>query len=456
MSRSSTSDRVDVDTIVAVATPPGHGGIGVIRISGPAALRLAETLAGSLPSPRQAGLRCLRGADGTPIDDALVLTFPAPGSYTGEDVVELQAHGGPALMRLLQETLCIHGARTARPGEFTERAFLNGRIDLAQAEAVADLIAAASSQAVRAAHRALCGEFSRKVAAVTLALTALRVRSEADIDFPDEDVELGRDTALQQQLQHTRQQIATLRAQTRDAVVMRDGVDLAIVGAPNVGKSTLMNALSEREAAIVTDIAGTTRDVLRERILINGIVFNLSDSAGLRDSEDRVERIGIQRAREAANAADIVLLLMDDAAPWSATDLEIAGSVRGTVVPVRNKIDMCTGKAGRREGPLGAEFGLSALTGQGLAELRRVLLLSAGIDEPESVGFTARQRHLDALDEAAKAMDRAASLIGDEASLPELVAEELRIAQNALSAITGEFSSDELLGRIFSTFCIGK
>ncbi|HEX7111168.1 MAG TPA: tRNA uridine-5-carboxymethylaminomethyl(34) synthesis GTPase MnmE [Mizugakiibacter sp.] len=443
------------DTIAAVATPPGAGGVGVLRVSGPAVPALARDLLGRTPRPRHAHLAAFRDGDGSVLDRGLLLYFPAPHSYTGEAVLELHAHGSPVVLDLLLRRVCALGARPARAGEFSERAFLNGKLDLAQAEAVADLIAAGSEAAARAALRSLEGAFSTRVHALLDALTRLRVHVEAAIDFPEEEIDFLADPAITAQLDALRADLAALLAEARRGVRLADGLHVAIVGRPNAGKSSLLNALAASERAIVTDIPGTTRDVLRERVQLDGIELTLADTAGLRDSGDAVEREGMRRARAELERADLALLVSD--AAHAEADLALLAALPPEVarVVIVNKIDL-DGAAPRRETRGHAVWlWLSARTGAGLALLREELKRHAGLGEGAAGAFSARTRHVLALERVVAHLEAAALTLA-ETRAGELAAEELRQAQRALGEITGEFSSDDLLGAIFASFCIGK
>jgi len=445
----------DSDTIAAIATPPGRGGVAIVRMSGGRALEFAGRVAGSLPAARRAALRRLHGASGEIIDRALVLAFPGPQSFTGEDVVEFQVHGSPVLAALLLQHLIALGARAAGPGEFTRRAFINGRLDLAQAEAVADLVASASVAAARAALRSLEGEFSAEVHGLVEALTLLRVRLEAGLDFPEEGVDAFSDPALAGELESLRTALARLRAAAERGRVLRDGLTLVIAGAPNAGKSSLLNRLAGYEAAIVTDLPGTTRDLVREDVLIDGMPVRVVDTAGLRDAPDRVEAEGIRRARDAMGRADLVLLVEDaSAAPDARVELALPAGI--DTLRVRNKIDLAGLPPGETQDSDGRwTLCLSALTGVGLDLLRARLKSLAGYVEGAGGAYSARRRHLDAVDQAAARLDAAHALIAGGHAV-ELAAEELRLAQSALAEVTGEFTTEDLLGRIFSEFCIGK
>ena len=451
------------DTIAAIATAPGRGAVGIVRLSGPQAFAIVEKLAGPLPPPRHAGLRDFRDDRGEALDRGLVLLFPQPESYTGEDVAELQGHGGPLVLDLLVRAACACGARPARPGEFSERAFLNGRLDLAQAEAIADLINAATEQAARAAQRSLQGEFSARVRTLVDELTGLRTFIEGALDFSDEDVDWLADDALRARLTALLAHLRELLGAAAQGRRLREGLIVALAGAPNVGKSTLLNRLAGTEAAIVTDIAGTTRDVLRENVNLDGLPVTVVDTAGLRESEDPVERIGVERAWQAVEHAELVLFLVDDRAGVTDTDRALLARVPGNaeLIVVRNKCDLTGAQPGL--GPVGAAHGrdavlelrLCAKSGAGLDLLKKEILRVAGLSATGESLFSARTRHVDAL-QRALACAQDAELRLREGATAELAAEDLRLAQRALSEITGAFSSDDLLGRIFSQFCIGK
>ena len=448
------------DTIAAIATPPGRGGIAVVRISGPLASDIAHRLLGRVPPLRTATRARFTDRSGAGIDDGLALRFEAPRSFTGEDVLELQGHGGVVVARMVLERVCELGARPAGPGEFSLRAFLNDRIDLAQAEAIADLIDGASTSAVRCARRSLSGEFSRTVASHRDALVELRAFIEASIDFPDEELDLLGTTETSGRLAALRNAIAATLAESRRGAVLRNGVKLVIAGAPNVGKSSLLNRLARTDCAIVTDVPGTTRDVVRERVVIAGIPFDVHDTAGLRETSDPVERIGVERAAGAIEDADLVLVVVDDrdAADDGVHEaLPERATVASARILVRNKIDLSGAVPGVGTDGEGMPVArVSALEGSGLAELEEAIVerVMRGTMASEDA-FMARRRHLDALERALAALDRArCRLTVDNAG--ELVAEELREAQGALGAITGEFATEDLLAQIFTSFCIGK
>ena len=436
------------DTIVSIATPPGRGGVGIVRISGEMASEIGEAVLGRLPEPRRATLLPFRASDGRPIDEGLAIYFRGPDSFTGEDVLELHGHGGPVILSLVVDRAIELGARRAEPGEFSKRAFLNDKLDLAQAEAIADLIESGTEQAARAAVRSLSGAFSQAVHQLVDKLTELRVYVEAAIDFPEEEIDFLSDEALLERLDDCASEFAELLANATVGRVLRDGYQVVLVGQPNAGKSSLMNRLSGEDTAIVTEIAGTTRDVLRERIDIDGLAVELVDTAGLRDNPGVIELEGIRRAKEAMSNADAVLWVQD-ATENSAEQPELPEGI--PVLVVRNKIDV----AESRDNFDDHTIEISAKTGEGIAELRDRIRRLAGYRDLGEGAFTARQRHVEAIERAARsyATGRAALL---ESHAGELLAEELRLAQQALGEITGEFSSDDLLGRIFSSFCIGK
>lgn len=443
-----------VDTIVAIATPPGTGGIGIVRLSGPASRALARSLCGHALRPRHAHHARFLDAAGEAIDDGIALLFAAPASYTGEDVVELQGHGNPVLLQALVARCCALGARMARPGEFTERAFLNGRLDLAQAEAVADLIEASTAQAARSALRSLSGEFSRQVRALVDGLIELRMLVEATLDFPEEEIDPLRDTDLVPRLAALRTELTTLRRRARQGSLLRTGLTVVLAGLTNVGKSSLLNRLAGEDRAIVTDIAGTTRDALRETIQIEGIPLHIIDTAGLRETADPVEKIGIERSWREIGQADVVLQIVDARAGVTPADRAIAARLPAGVerVIVENKCDLARLPAGRRESRGQVHLLLSARTGEGIDLLHDELLRVAGWQVQGEDVILARERHLEALAGA----ERRLTLAAGELHRLELAAEELRLAQDDLAAITGEFTADDLLGAIFGRFCIGK
>ena len=452
----------DRETIAAVATAPGRGGIGVVRVSGPRAKAVAITLSGREPVPRHAHYGPFHADDGEVIDEGLLLFFPGPHSFTGEDVLELQGHGGPVVMDMLLQRCIELGIRPARPGEFSERAFLNDKLDLAQAEAIADLIEASSAQAARNAVRSLQGDFSRRVHHLTESLVQLRIYVEAAIDFPEEEIDFLADGRVLGLLEQLRAELSTVLREAGQGALLREGMNVVIAGRPNAGKSSLLNALAGREAAIVTDIAGTTRDLLKEHIQIDGMPLHIVDTAGLRDTEDQVERIGVDRAIKAIEDADRVLLVVDASAAsgaegdvlWPGLLLTRPDPAKTTVI--RNKADITGDAVSISVAPDGhTTLSLSARSGEGLELLRGHLKHCMGYDQTAESAFSARHRHLDALRKAAEHLDHGHAQL-TLAGAGELLAEDLRQAQQALGEITGAFSSDDLLGRIFSSFCIGK
>jgi tRNA modification GTPase len=443
-------------TIAAVATPPGFGGVGIVRVSGTLASHIAKRLVGYLPEPRFATLASFRAEHGEIIDQGIALFFPAPRSFTGEDVLELQGHGGPVVMDLLLRRTLELGARPARAGEFSERAFLNGKLDLAQAEAVADLIASTTEVAARLAGRTLQGELSRRVAGLLHGLLQLRAFLEAAIDFPDEDIDFIADPQVDIDLQKLIGDTKTLIVSAHQGCLIREGLNLVIAGPPNAGKSSLLNALAGADEAIVTDIPGTTRDPLRREIQIDGLPLHIIDTAGLRQAGDPIEEEGVRRARAQIEKADLVLWVFDGQAD------PVNGSFDPSMMPdrvrvtfVRNKIDLAGNPAGLTDSPSGTEIAISALTGAGLHILREHLKATCGFRGSAEGELLARRRHLDSL-ERTLAHLRCASEVLAQMAAPELVAEDLRLAQRSLGEITGEYSSDDLLSRIFSSFCIGK
>ena len=446
------------DTIVAAASPPGRGGVGIVRVSGPKTPEIAATLIGDLPAPRHATLSRFLDASGNPIDIGIALFFPGPQSYTGEHVLELQGHGGPVVVELLIDRCQQLGARRARPGEFTERAFHNDKIDLAQAEAVADLIDAGSREAARAAMRSLQGEFSSMVQGLTDALIDLRTYVEAAIDFPEEEVDFLGDRELHERLATVRGHFDGVTAAADQGKLLRDGITVVLAGRPNSGKSSLLNRLAGYEAAIVTAIPGTTRDVLRERIDIDGLPLHVLDTAGLRDSEDIVEREGVRRASAEMSRADRVLFVIDSAEdPHGRAFVDERARLPDNVpvTLVFNKIDITAGLpvGDTVSGP--PRIHVSATTGEGLDQLRAHLKDSVSFQSAGSGTISARRRHLEALARARACVESAARQLLEHRA-GELVAEELRQSQKALDEITGIFTADDLLGRIFGSFCIGK
>ena len=448
----------DNDTIAAIASAPGAAGVGVVRVSGPAVPSIAQALLGRAPQPRYAHLAAFRDAAGELIDRGLLLHFPVPASYTGEHVLELQGHGSAVLLDALLRRVCELGARLARPGEFTERAFLNGKLDLAQAEAVADLIAARSQAAARAALQSMEGVFSRKKEVLLQALIALRVHIEAAIDFPEEEIDFLADPAIGHQLAHVRGELAELLREAQRGLRLNDGLRVAIIGRPNAGKSSLLNALAGSDRAIVNATAGTTRDVLRESLSLDGIALELADTAGLRDTDDEVEREGVRRAHGELARADVALLVTD--APHAQSDLSLLAQLPPGVetLVLINKIDLqpefehASAHSESRDGV--SWLWASAKTGAGLDAVREHLKQLAGAGSGEGA-FSARRRHVQALQQVSAHLDHAAHMLAGHRA-GELAAEELRHAQHALGEITGSYSSDDLLGAIFGSFCIGK
>lgn len=452
----------DSDTIVALATPQGRGGVGILRVSGNRAADVARQLLGKLPQPRYASYLTFYDADGSALDQGIALWFPAPYSYTGEDVLELQGHGGPVLLHLLLKRIAaLAEVRLAKPGEFSERAFLNDKLDLAQAEAIADLIEASTEQAARSALNSLQGAFSARVNLLTKTLTELRVFIEAAMDFPDDEIDVLTDGTIHTRLLRVISDLDNVRKEARQGSLLREGMKVVIAGRPNAGKSSLLNALAGSERAIVTDIAGTTRDVLREHIHIDGMPLHIIDTAGLREAADEVERIGIKRAWQEIKQADHVLLMIDATSTAASESTQIwpefmaALPTRIPVTLIRNKTDLTGEMPAIREVNGHTLILLSAHSGAGMALLRDHLKRSMGFTDYAEGGFLARRRHLQALDQAEEYLQQSLLQLTQTAAA-ELVAEELKLAQQALSEITGTFTSDDLLGKIFSSFCIGK
>lgn len=469
------------DPIAAIATAPGRGAVGIVRVSGRGLQPFVQALLSRSLKPREATYLPLPDAQGQPIDHGLALWFPAPHSYTGEDVLELQAHGGPVVLQLLlarclalaqtSTAACqplLAGLRPARPGEFTERAFLNDKLDLAQAEAVADLIDASTEAAARSASRSLAGVFSERIHTLRDALIHLRMLVEATLDFPEEEIDFLQKADAIGQLQRLRTALAAVQGQARQGALLRDGLKVVIAGQPNAGKSSLLNALAGAELAIVTPIAGTTRDVVQQTIQIEGVPLHVIDTAGLRDSPDvdEVEQIGIQRAWGQIEQADAVLFLHDltrsENADYQSADAAIATHLSAalppsvTVVQVWNKLDQCPNPAALAQRLHDGDLALSAKSGEGLENLRQRLLALAGWQHAGDGLFMARERHLQALQRVGAHLESAHALLAVGAEHLDLLAEELRLAQQALGEITGEFTADDLLGEIFSRFCIGK
>lgn len=450
------------DTIAAIATAPGRGGIGIIRLSGLSSRSIAERLCRRELIPRTAHFAALRDSSEQALDDAVILFYPQPASFTGEDVVELQCHGSPVQLQVILRECLAQGARAALPGEFSQRAFLNDKLDLVQAEAIADLIESGSEAAARGALRSLSGEFSRRVAGLLEQLIRLRIFVEAAIDFPEEEIDFIADSDVLSQLKALLIALEDTLTAARQGRALRDGIKLVLAGAPNAGKSSLLNQLAGQDTAIVTAIPGTTRDVLREQITIEGLPLHIVDTAGLHESSDEVEREGVRRARQEMAVGDRILLVVDDSN--AANQLSPAGLIASfsselpagvAVTIVRNKCDISGRPPGKEECDGYTAISLSAKSGDGLAMLRAHLLDVAGVSDPTGVEFSARQRHINALEDTTRHIQTAKSQLVEHNSA-ELVAEDLRYAQDSLSGITGEYSSDDLLGDIFSSFCIGK
>lgn len=451
------------ETIAAIATAQGRGGVGIVRISGPIAAAAALQILGKTPTPRYAHYGPFRDTRNEVIDEGIALYFPGPNSFTGEDVLELQGHGGPVVLDMLLQRCVQLGCRLARPGEFSERAFLNDKLDLAQAEAIADLIEASSAQAARNALRSLQGAFSQRVDKLTEKLISLRIYVEAAIDFPEEEIDFLADGHVLAMLDEVRQYLSTVEAEASQGALLRDGMTVVIAGRPNAGKSSLLNALAGREAAIVTEIAGTTRDILREHIHIDGMPLHVVDTAGLRDTDDQVEKIGVERALKAIGEADRILLVVDATAPEATDPFALWPEFLqqrpdpAQVTLIRNKADISGDQVGIEVGADGhVTINLSAKAGgEGLELLRDHLKACMGYEQTSESSFSARRRHLDALRRASTSLEHGRSQL-TLAGAGELLAEDLRVAQQSLGEITGAFTSDDLLGRIFSSFCIGK
>ena len=448
------------DTIAAIATPSGRGGVGIVRISGQDAEVIARCILGACPPPRRADYLAFRDADGSVIDKGIALYFRSPNSFTGEDVLELHGHGGPVVLDLLLKRIILLGARPARAGEFSERAFFNEKIDLAQAEAIADLIAAESESAAKAAIASLNGEFSSTINELVEQLIQLRLYIEAALDFPEEEIDFLADTVIAGKLDAVLARLEAVNMSARQGCLLREGMNVVIAGKPNAGKSSLLNRLAGSESAIVTDVPGTTRDLLREHIHIDGLPLHIIDTAGLRESEDQIEKEGIRRALDAIENADRLLLVVDDMEQMDDDPCIVAGFAEKILshtdrTIIRNKIDLSGFAPGISEENGYTQIRLSAKTGEGIELLRQHLKQSMGFEQHSEGLFSARRRHLTAIANAQQHLAIAhQNLHAHQAD--ELVAEELRLAQHELSAITGEFTSDDLLGRIFADFCIGK
>jgi len=448
---------VNADTIAAIATAPGRGGVGIIRISGSNLLPFAFALSGTTPRPRHATMANFLAADGSAIDSGLLLFFPDPYSFTGEDVLEVHGHGGPVVMQMLLARCLDLGARLAEPGEFSRRAFLKGKLDLAQAEAVADLIDAATSSAARSAMRSLQGEFSKAVHGLTEELIDLRMLVEATLDFPEEDIDFLRKADAFGRLSRLQLRLTEVFDRAQQGKLLQSGLHVVLAGQPNVGKSSLLNRLAGDELAIVTPFAGTTRDALRSTIQIEGIPLHIIDTAGLRETDDEVESIGIERSWREIERSDVVLVVVDARTGVGEAERNILARLPDRLrrITVYNKIDLCGRLPECHEETDATAISLSARSGDGIDLLRRELLRVAGWHQAEDV-FIARERHLRALAEAQQHICAAQDIVAGVPPALELFAEELRLAQQSLAAITGEFTADDLLGVIFSRFCIGK
>lgn len=443
------------DTIAAIATPPGNGGVGIIRISGPDVTAIAKQLIGKPLQPRLALFSAFLDENGSAIDSGIAIYFPAPSSYTGEDVLELQGHGGSVVLDMLLRRVLSLGIRLANPGEFTERAFLNNKLDLAQAEAVADLIESSTEQSVRSAQKSMQGVFSEQINALVAELTELRTYVEAAIDFVDEEIDFLSDGVVENRIIRLLERIEQIQATARQGRLLRDGMTVVLAGKPNAGKSSLLNALAGHDAAIVTDIAGTTRDVLRERIQVDGMPLHVIDTAGLRESDNAVEKEGIRRAQEEIKQADRILLLLDSRDSEDVQQLLSYLPENVSLTRIYNKIDLIDREPEIRQTTAGCEIHLSVKSGAGMELLRQHLKQCMGYQEQTDNVFIARRRHIEALGKGYDFVLSALHQLQDNQA-GELVAEDLRQAQNSLGEITGQFTSDDLLGKIFSSFCIGK
>jgi tRNA modification GTPase len=445
-----------VDTIAAIATPPGKGGVCIVRVSGPHAGDIAVAITGKLPQPRYATFCHFRLNDEI-IDEGLALYFPGPGSFTGEDVLELHGHGGVVVSDMILQAVLKAGARMARPGEFSERAYLNDKLDLIQAESVVDLIEAGSQQAARAAIRSLDGEFSAHISELLSELTGLRVYVESALDFSDEEIEFLQSGDIANKLEYLKEKIHQLTVSAERGCILSEGLQIVIAGKPNAGKSSLMNSLCGRDSAIVTDVPGTTRDVLREKVAIRGIPVHLHDTAGLRDQAEPVEQEGIKRAKNHIATADLVLWIHDDTTGFEPGDVDFLPHDK--LLIICNKIDLSGNPAGETNMDCCDALRVSVASGQGLEQLEQYIVAHTMKGAPTENEFTARRRHLYALQETENYLDNAITRLSEQFATGaggELLAEELRLAQHSLGEITGVFTSDDLLGKIFSEFCIGK
>ncbi len=443
-------NRIDTTTIAAIATPPGRGGVGIVRVSGPLALTIAKTITGVDPEPRYAHFTKFFDEQEGIIDEGLLIFFPNPHSFTGEDVLELQGHGGPVVMGLLLKRVLQCGAIHAKPGEFSERAFLNDKVDLAQAEAIADLINATTEIAAKASMQSLQGKFSERLQKLYHRMVELRVHVEAAIDFPDEDVDFLGDGVIEEKLKKIIIDCDVLQQQTKQGAILQQGMSVVIAGKPNAGKSSLLNQLAAKEAAIVTDIAGTTRDVLREYIQLDGMPLHIIDTAGLRETNDAVEKKGVERALCEIKKADKIILLVENL-----EDITLDGATPENTIVVQNKIDLTGERPGVTTHKNYTLVKLSAKTGDGLALLKQTLKQSVGFSAPSEDGFIARARHVDAIARSMQALQIGLKQL-QQFNAGECLAEELRLAHNNLGEILGTMSADDLLGEIFSSFCIGK
>jgi len=444
----------NIDTIAAIATPPGNGGVGIIRISGTLVTEIARQLLNKSLIPRHALFSSFIDDDGSVIDSGITLYFPAPASYTGEDILELQGHGGSVVLDMLLRRGLSLGARLANPGEFTERAFLNNKLDLAQAEAVADLIESSTEQSVRSAQKSMQGVFSAQINKLVDELTELRTYVEAAIDFVDEEIDFLTDGVVENRIIKLLDKIQQIQKTAQQGRLLRDGMTVVLAGKPNAGKSSLLNALAGHEAAIVTDIAGTTRDVLRERIQLDGMPLHIIDTAGLRESDNAIEKEGIRRAHEEIRKADKILLLIDASEPET-QDLLKTLPTNIDITRIYNKIDLLSLAPSIKQTEHSTSCYLSIKTGDGMELLKQHLKQSVGFNESTDNVFIARRRHIEALRKGHEFVQSALNQL-QTSKAGELVAEDLRQAQNSLAEITGQFTSDDLLGKIFSSFCIGK